>query len=128
MSIYIGLDVGAVSVKLAAVGAESDSGLLTTLVELNRLFFVSHVPFSKAFSDQPVVLSTSPFTCMNGIVSEAIYPKLSRDYDGIPIRNFYFDSAQSDLDPDLGIHLELIHSYRQEKRYQRRYLSHPEPT
>ena len=70
------------------------------------------------------IVDISPFTCMNGIVSEAIYPKLSQDYGGIPIRNFYFDSTQSDLDRDLEIHLELTHSYRQKKRYQRHYPSH----
>ncbi|MGH9521658.1 MAG: hypothetical protein ACRD3E_03900, partial [Terriglobales bacterium] len=43
------------------------------------------------------IIDISPFTCMNGIVSEAIYPKLSKDFGGIPIRNFYFDGTQSDL-------------------------------
>jgi len=67
------------------------------------------------------VVDISPFTCMNGIVSEAIYPKLSRDYAGIPIRNFYFDGTQSDLDRDIGIYLELAHAYRQKKPFPRRY-------
>ncbi len=65
------------------------------------------------------IIDISPFTCMNGIVSEAIYPKLSRDYGGIPIRNFYFDGTQSDLDRDLGIYMEMVRSYRETKRYQR---------
>jgi predicted nucleotide-binding protein (sugar kinase/HSP70/actin superfamily) len=67
------------------------------------------------------VIDISPFTCMNGIVSEAIYPKLSREYGGIPIRNFYFDGTQSDLDRDLGIYLELARSYREKKPYSRKY-------
>jgi predicted nucleotide-binding protein (sugar kinase/HSP70/actin superfamily) len=67
------------------------------------------------------IIDISPFTCMNGIVSEAIYPKLSQAYGGIPIRNFYFDGTQSDLDRDLGIYLELAHSYREKKPYARRY-------
>ena len=67
------------------------------------------------------VVDISPFTCMNGIVSEAIYPKLSRDYAGIPIRNFYFDGTQSDLDRDIGIYLELAGSYRQKKPFPRKY-------
>jgi len=58
MAINVGLDIGAVSVKLAAVGAESDRGLLATLVELNRHFFLSHFPPSSALSKQAVVLST----------------------------------------------------------------------
>jgi predicted nucleotide-binding protein (sugar kinase/HSP70/actin superfamily) len=67
------------------------------------------------------VVDISPFTCMNGIVSEAIYPRLSRDYGGIPIRNFYFDGAQSDLDRDVGIYLELARSYQAKKLHPRRY-------
>jgi predicted nucleotide-binding protein (sugar kinase/HSP70/actin superfamily) len=67
------------------------------------------------------IIDISPFTCMNGIVSEAIYPKLSKDYGGIPIRNFYFDGTQSDLDRDLGIYMELARSYREKKKWSRRY-------
>ena len=67
------------------------------------------------------IVDISPFTCMNGIVSEAIYPKLSKDYGGIPIRNFYFDGTQADLQRDLGIYLELARSYREKKPYPRRY-------
>ena len=57
------------------------------------------------------IVDISPFACMNGVVSEAIYPKLSRDYDGIPIRNFYFD------------YLELARSYQEKKPYERFYPS-----
>jgi predicted nucleotide-binding protein (sugar kinase/HSP70/actin superfamily) len=67
------------------------------------------------------VVDISPFTCMNGIVSEAIYPKLSREYGGVPIRNFYFDGTQSDLDRDLGIYLEMARSYREKKPFPRKY-------
>jgi predicted nucleotide-binding protein (sugar kinase/HSP70/actin superfamily) len=59
------------------------------------------------------IIDISPFTCMNGIVCEAIYPRISRDLGGIPIRNFYFDGTQSDLDRDLGVYMELARSYRQ---------------
>ena len=67
------------------------------------------------------IVDISPFTCMNGIVSEAIYPKLSKDFGGIPIRNFYFDGTQSDLDRDLGIYMELARSYKEKKPYKRVY-------
>lgn len=67
------------------------------------------------------IIDISPFTCMNGIVSEAVYPKLSKDLGGIPIRNFYFDGTQSDLDRDLGIYMELARSYREKKPYTREY-------
>lgn len=67
------------------------------------------------------IIDISPFTCMNGIVTEAIYPKLSQAYAGIPIRNFYFDGTQADLDRDLGIYLELARSYRENKAFERRF-------
>jgi predicted nucleotide-binding protein (sugar kinase/HSP70/actin superfamily) len=58
------------------------------------------------------VIDISPFTCMNGIICEAIYPRVSRDNGSIPIRNFYFDGTQSDLERDVGIFLELARNYR----------------
>jgi predicted nucleotide-binding protein (sugar kinase/HSP70/actin superfamily) len=57
------------------------------------------------------IIDISPFTCMNGIVCEAIYPRISRDLGGLPIRNFYFDGTQSDLDRDLGVYMELARSF-----------------
>jgi predicted nucleotide-binding protein (sugar kinase/HSP70/actin superfamily) len=65
------------------------------------------------------VIDISPFSCMNGIVGEAIYPKVSRDNAGIPIRNFYFDGTQSDLERDLGIFVELAKSYQRTKPWPR---------
>ncbi len=65
------------------------------------------------------VIDISPFSCMNGIVGEAIYPKVSRDNAGIPIRNFYFDGTQSDLERDLGIFVELAKSYQSNKPWPR---------
>lgn len=58
------------------------------------------------------IIDISPFTCMNGIASEAVYPRVSRDHGGIPIRIFYFDGTESDLDRDLGIFLELARNYK----------------
>jgi predicted nucleotide-binding protein (sugar kinase/HSP70/actin superfamily) len=65
------------------------------------------------------VIDISPFTCMNGIVCEAIYPRISRDLGGIPIRNFYFDGTQADLDRDLGVYMELARSYQKRKQWKR---------
>ena len=69
------------------------------------------------------VIDISPFGCMNGIVGESIYPRVSRDNGGIPIRNFYFDGTRSDLDRDIGIFLELARSYRNTKPRQRRHAT-----
>ena len=57
------------------------------------------------------IIDISPFTCMNGIVCEAIYPQVSRDHNGIPIRVFYFDGLQSDLDEAVEIFMELARNY-----------------
>ncbi len=69
------------------------------------------------------IVDISPFTCMNGVVSEAIYPKLSRNYANIPIRNFYFDGQQLDLSRELAIFLEMTRSYREKKPYRRTLAS-----
>jgi len=67
------------------------------------------------------IIDISPFSCMNGIVSEAVYHTVARDHDGIPIRNFYFDATSSNMDRDLDIFMELCHGYRKTRRQQRRY-------
>jgi predicted nucleotide-binding protein (sugar kinase/HSP70/actin superfamily) len=67
------------------------------------------------------IIDISPFTCMNGIVTEAIYPAVSRDLDGLPIRTFYFDGTQSDMERDIGIFLELARTYQRRKKPVRRY-------
>ncbi|MCK4237171.1 MAG: hypothetical protein KAX38_08625, partial [Candidatus Krumholzibacteria bacterium] len=65
------------------------------------------------------IIDISPFTCMNGIITEAIYPRVSRDHEGIPIRTFYFDGTQLDLDNDLGIFMELVRNYHRKKTRKR---------
>ena len=67
------------------------------------------------------IIDISPFSCMNGIISEAVYHAISRDHDGIPIRNFYFDASSSNMDRDLDIFMELAISYSRRKKKQRRY-------
>jgi predicted nucleotide-binding protein (sugar kinase/HSP70/actin superfamily) len=66
------------------------------------------------------IVDISPFTCMNGIVTEAIYPRVSKDHDNIPIRVFYFDGTNSDLDRDVGIFLELAKTYKRRKKVSRK--------
>jgi len=67
------------------------------------------------------IVDISPFTCMNGIVCESLYPDLSREHDHIPIRTFYFDGTQSDLERDVGIFLELARTYQRRKKKERGY-------
>jgi len=61
------------------------------------------------------VIDISPFPCMNGIITEAVYPKLSRDIGGFPIRVFYFDGNISDLESDLEIFMELARNFAEQK-------------
>lgn len=67
------------------------------------------------------IIDISPFSCMNGIVSEALYPRQSQEHAGLPIRNFYFDGKGRDLTSELEIFLELARAYQQEKPHPRRY-------
>lgn len=67
------------------------------------------------------IIDISPFTCMNGIVTEAVYPVVQRDHDGIPIRTFYFDGTQTDMERDVGIFLELAGTYQRRKKRPRRF-------
>jgi len=67
------------------------------------------------------IIDISPFSCMNGIVSEALYPRQSQEHAGLPIKNFYFDGKGRDLTGDLEIFLELARAYQQRKPYPRRY-------
>ncbi|NLE74342.1 MAG: hypothetical protein GX604_06925 [Actinobacteria bacterium] len=66
------------------------------------------------------IADISPFSCMNAIITEAVYPKVSRDHDRFPMRMFYFDGTQSDLDRDVGIFLELARTYKRRKKIPRR--------
>jgi len=62
------------------------------------------------------VIDISPFTCMNGIITEAVYPRVSRDFRGFPIRVFYFDAQKNDLNNDLEIFMELAAHYAAHKK------------
>jgi len=57
------------------------------------------------------IVDISPFSCMNGIVSEALYPKLRESLGGVPISVFYFDGTGSNLDEDVEMFMELASHY-----------------
>jgi len=69
------------------------------------------------------IVDISPFSCMNGIVSEAVYPSFSKDHNNIPCRVFYYDGVNIDLDRDIGIFMELVKGYMNRKKVERRYNS-----
>ena len=62
------------------------------------------------------IIDISPFTCMNGIVSEAVYPAISADHDDLPIRSLYFDKLNTNIDRDLEIFLDLARAYQRRKK------------
>lgn len=66
------------------------------------------------------IVDISPFTCMNGIVCEAVYPKVSRDFGDIPMKTFYFDGTAVNLENDVEIFMELASNYNRKKTIPRR--------
>ncbi|MBN1943933.1 MAG: hypothetical protein JW849_11625, partial [Phycisphaerae bacterium] len=67
------------------------------------------------------IVDISPFSCMNGIVTESVYHDVSADHEKIPIRNFYFDATSSNMARDLDIFMELADTYRGRKTHRRAY-------
>jgi predicted nucleotide-binding protein (sugar kinase/HSP70/actin superfamily) len=67
------------------------------------------------------IIDISPFSCMNGIVSEAVYHTVAADHDDLPVRNFYFDASNSNMDRDLDIFMELALGYQKRKTRRREY-------
>ncbi len=67
------------------------------------------------------IIDISPFTCMNGIICEGVYPSVSAACEDVPMRTFYFDGTNSDIERDLEIFLDLARSYQKRKTHQRVY-------
>ena len=67
------------------------------------------------------IVDISPFTCMNGIVSEAVYPRMSAEHDDIPIRNFFYDGTATDREADVEIFVEMALTYQRRKKIPRVY-------
>ncbi|MGD1082636.1 MAG: acyl-CoA dehydratase activase [Candidatus Sulfotelmatobacter sp.] len=58
MSVSLGLDVGAVSVKLAALGEPEDHPLFARLARVSSSFFLPQLPKSDGLAERSVALST----------------------------------------------------------------------
>ncbi|MGB9625711.1 MAG: hypothetical protein ACPMAQ_12715, partial [Phycisphaerae bacterium] len=67
------------------------------------------------------IIDISPFTCMNGIICEAVYPAVSAEHDDLPIRTCYFDGVNTNIDRDLEIFLDLARAYQKRKKHPRVY-------
>lgn len=57
------------------------------------------------------LVDVSPFACMNGMVCQAIYPRVSDEHNGFPMRVIYFDHSQRDLEQDIAIFMDLVRGY-----------------
>ena len=68
------------------------------------------------------IIDISPFSCMNGIVSEAVYPVVSKDHDDFPIKSLYFDgNTNTSIERDLPIFMEMSRGYMKRKTKKRNY-------
>lgn len=68
------------------------------------------------------IIDISPFSCMNGIVSEAVYPVVSKDHEDFPIKSLYFDgSSIASIERDLPIFMEMARGYMKRKTKKRIY-------
>jgi predicted CoA-substrate-specific enzyme activase len=82
MSINIGLDIGAVSLKLAALGAATDKPLLDSLIEKSESFVAGEFPASSPFAGRPLVLSR--YRKLQGSPIQSTFDLLKEFYDHVP--------------------------------------------
>ncbi len=82
MSINIGLDIGAVSLKLAAVGAEADAPLFDALVAKSDAFFAGNIPADSPFAGRPLVMSR--YRRIQGSPIQSTFDLLREVYEVIP--------------------------------------------
>ncbi|MBI1983594.1 MAG: hypothetical protein HYS61_05290, partial [Acidobacteria bacterium] len=84
MSINIGLDIGAVSLKLAAIGAPGDKPLFERLAERSESFFGATFPEDSAFAGRPLVLSG--YRRLQGSPIQSTFDLLKEFYEHVPER------------------------------------------
>ncbi|MBZ5516952.1 MAG: CoA activase, partial [Acidobacteriia bacterium] len=82
MSINIGLDIGAVSLKLAAIGALADQELLGALGRKSDSFFAANFPAASAFAGRPLVLSR--YRRIQGSPIQSTFDLLKELYEVVP--------------------------------------------
>jgi predicted CoA-substrate-specific enzyme activase len=82
MSINIGLDIGAVSLKLAAIGSVEDAPLLHALAQRSEGFFPSHFPAESVLAGRPLVLSR--YRRIQGSPIQSTFDLLRDLYEHVP--------------------------------------------
>jgi predicted CoA-substrate-specific enzyme activase len=82
MSINIGLDIGAVSLKLAAIGGPDDGPRFRTLTEKSPTFYATSFPESSPFGKRALVLSR--YRRLQGSPIQSTFDLLKELYDFLP--------------------------------------------
>ncbi|HYG99596.1 MAG TPA: acyl-CoA dehydratase activase [Terriglobales bacterium] len=82
MSINIGLDIGGVSLKLAAIGDVSDAPLLQTLTAKSGSFFAAEFPAGSPLAGRPLVLSK--YRRIQGSPIQSTFDLLKELYEFVP--------------------------------------------
>ena len=82
MSINIGLDIGAVSLKLAAMGTSDDVSRLHALTAANPEFFAAKYPPESPFADRPLALSK--YRRIQGSPIQSTFDLLKELYEHVP--------------------------------------------
>ncbi|MGI9102149.1 MAG: acyl-CoA dehydratase activase [Terriglobales bacterium] len=83
MGINIGLDIGAVSLKLAAIGAPGDAALLERLTTRDPDgFFAATFPGAAAFANRPLALSR--YRRIQGSPIQSTFDLLKQFYEHVP--------------------------------------------
>jgi predicted CoA-substrate-specific enzyme activase len=85
MSINIGLDIGAVSLKLAAMGSAADQSQFAALTERSPSFLAAEFPPTSALAGRPLVLSR--YRRIQGSPIQSTFDLLKELYDTIPEEN-----------------------------------------
>jgi predicted CoA-substrate-specific enzyme activase len=85
MSINIGLDIGAVSFKLAAIGSSADESLFRELSEKSQTFYAAAFPASSPFAGRPLLLSK--YGRIQGSPIQSTFDLLQELYEDIPEEN-----------------------------------------
>ncbi len=85
MSINIGLDIGAVSFKLAAIGSTADELLFRNLSEKSQTFFAATFPAASPFAGRPLILSS--YRRIQGSPIQSTFDLLQELYEDLPEEN-----------------------------------------
>jgi predicted CoA-substrate-specific enzyme activase len=85
MSVNIGLDIGAVSLKLAAIGSTTDVALFRNLGEESPTFYEDTFPAASPFAGRPLILSR--YRRIQGSPIQSTFDLLQELYEYLPEEN-----------------------------------------